>query len=690
MKKHITKIILLGITGISMMTCYNPFLNTGNSKGHRKIYGIYYVVTFDAGDVPAPGAQNIAKGQKIAKVPVVSRNNSGFGGWWYTDSASGINREWDFANDTVQSDITLYAKWDVSYYTVQFFADSGTPAPANQLIMSGAKITEPAALRRGDDGFGGWYTEPGFINQWDFAVDTVPSNISLYAKWDISYCTVTFEANGGLPAPRNQDLAIGIKIVEPTAMNQDGCGFGGWYTDAGFSREWDFTADIVNTSTLTLYAKWVINEWTVTFNTNGGRPVPQSQKIAHGTKIAKPLALTNPGKGFSGWWYTDPVLGDREWDFEHDTVSSNMTLFATWETVYYVVTFDTQYTYPLANQTTPVPPNQLIAPGTKATEPPPPAKSSRPYLTFAGWFDALYGGIYWDFDDPVNADLDLHAYWVFNIDDFVWVPTGSFIMGDNSISGSLPAHKVKVEGFYIGKNLVTQQQYIDVMGPAANHSNFNGLDHPVDKVTWYDAVEYCNRRTIKENLSLGTPLVPAYSLNGQTNPDLWGPKPTSSPSSWDSIIMNPAANGYRLPTEAEWEYAARGGKGSPGNYTYSGSNNADVVAIYTGNSGSKTAPVMSKAPNNLGIYDMSGNLSEWCWDWYDGQYYSSSPMNNPLGPGSSPSNLRVRRGGSWNNAAANVRTVVRSNFAPGGSNLQAYWVLGFRVVRGPQEVPEKY
>ena len=127
-----------------------------------------------------------------------------------------------------------------------------------------------------------------------------------------------------------------------------------------------------------------------------------------------------------------------------------------------------------------------------------------------------------------------------------------------------------------------------------------------------------------------------------------------------------------MPTEAEWEYAARGGKQSRG-YKYAGSNNVGEVGWYDGNS-SKTKPVKGKKANELGLYDMSGNVWEWCWDWYDSDYYSSSPKNNPTGPSSG--SYRVVRGGSWNNDPESLRVAIRYGLNLDDSNYN----LGFRPV----------
>ena len=219
--------------------------------------------------------------------------------------------------------------------------------------------------------------------------------------------------------------------------------------------------------------------------------------------------------------------------------------------------------------------------------------------------------------------------------EMVYVEGGTFTMGATSEQGSdaydneKPAHSVTLSGYYIGKYEVTQELWVAVMGN--NPSYFKGDDLPVENVSWNDVQEFLRK------------------LNAMTG------------------------KRYRLPTEAEWEFAARGGNSSRG-YKYSGSNSLGSVAWYYDNSGDSTHAVGTKSPNELGIYDMSGNVYEWCQDWYSDSYYGSSPRNNPRGPNSG--SYRVSRGGSWDIGARGCRVSFRVYYTPGYRYSK---FLGFRL-----------
>ena len=203
----------------------------------------------------------------------------------------------------------------------------------------------------------------------------------------------------------------------------------------------------------------------------------------------------------------------------------------------------------------------------------------------------------------VNAQkTDLH----FTVKDVKFtmkaVPAGTFQMGNkNGYSSENPVHPVTLKAFWLGETEVTQELWTAVMG--ANPSMFVGNKLPVEQVSWDDCQEFITK------------------LNTLTGKH------------------------FRLPTEAEWEYAARDAKPEK-QYVFCGGNYMDDLGWYDENSEEKTHEVATRKPNVLGLYDMSGNVSEWCHDWYDGKYYASSPSDNPQGP--AEGTYRVRRGGSWN------------------------------------------
>jgi formylglycine-generating enzyme required for sulfatase activity len=228
-------------------------------------------------------------------------------------------------------------------------------------------------------------------------------------------------------------------------------------------------------------------------------------------------------------------------------------------------------------------------------------------------------------------------------------------MGNNNYSNEKPAHTVTVKSFSIGKYEVTQQEWREIMGNTPG--SVKGDNRPVATVSWNDAIEYCNKRSVKEGLT------PAYR-----NTD-------------GGIVCDWNANGYRLPTEAEWEYAAKGGGKGGADFRYSGSDNAKDVAWCAETGEMHSYDVGLKAPNALGIYDMSGNVFEWCWDWYGN--YSGEPQTDPRGAPSESTGRygsplgRVMRGGSFMYVAENSRNTFRYS----ETATTALYHIGIRLAR---------
>ena len=306
---------------------------------------------------------------------------------------------------------------------------------------------------------------------------------------------------------------------------------------------------------------------------------------------------------------------------------------------------------------------------------------------------------------PTNANMSVEVPMFYRIramdappPNMVYIPPGSFRMGDSFGEGEsdeLPVHEVYVSGFYLDRCEVTKALWDSV----AKWAVTNGYDimtnsvagkatnHPANTVTWYEAVKWCNARSAREGLE------PCYLY---TDPLHFPPVVVYQEGQRDDVFVSPN-NGYRLPTEAEWEKAARGGSSG---YRFPWADNtishgmanyaAESALSYDLSSGAGYHPAYTNGGQpytsmggfsfgayGYGLYDLAGNVQEWCWDWYSNGYYNISAAMDPHGPASGT--FRVQRGGSWTHTAADLRCAGRHGTFPGNE----FDYIGFRCARWP-------
>jgi uncharacterized repeat protein (TIGR02543 family) len=418
---------------------------------------------------------------------------------------------------------------------------------------------------------------------------------------------------------------------------------------------------------------------TVTFDANGATgTVPDPMTANAGFDITLPDKgdLEREGYTFGGWITAPHGTGENYGEGESYMPTSDITLYARW---YSTVTFN-------ANGATGTVPSPMTANAGFDITLPDKGDLEREGYTFGGWNTELEGtGTNYDEGSSYvpTGNTKMHAWWI--PVDMVWIPAGTFMMGSPEDEPGRfddeTQHQVTLtQGFYMGKYPVTQAQYEAVMG--TNPGGDNPANRPVDAVSWYDAIVFCNKLSLQEDLS------PAYRINGSTDPAAWGSVPTSDNATWDAVEIVTGSTGYRLPTEAQWEYACRAGTATAFNWgtdyideskaNYNASH-VDANNTVAGTYSERTTEVGSYAPNIWGLYDMHGNVLEWCWDWWTDDLGSET---DPTGAVSG--SFRVLRGGSFCSSSQFLRSGFRSIILyseyPAHPSYQKY-TIGFRLSR---------
>ena len=581
-----------------------PYTVTQNTTFYAKWIQEYNVIFESNGGTKF----NSVKTHELDYLPQPIKDDCVFASWHlnpdFSDPAITIPYQ-------VTKPITLYAKYKQKY-TVSFNTNGGTEIDPIRTVV----LLECPNTSKENSYFDGWYEKPELTGIKIEFPYSVTKNITLNAKWKPTYL-VQFETNGGTDIPSFRTIEL-TELSEPTKTKHT---FAGWYTDSELTKKLTFPLTL--DTDITLYAKWIEN-YTVIFDSQGGSEIPS---VTSAYIESEPIP-TKADKTFMGW-YTVPECNDEyKVEFPYK-VTSDVILYAKWVAQMWTITYNSN------GATSGTVPEQIfVEKGKSFTVSANTGKLTKPGYAFTKWSTSSDGqsGSSYSVGQTVtpSKNLTLYAQWGKDYAEMVDVAGGTFYFGDNTSDGTTDV-KVTLDSFRIAKYELTYELWLEVYTWAkengyvlssakkgyAENDKYKSFV-PATNISWKDACVWLNAYSEYKGFE------PVYYIGSSVFRDV----NLSTTPTW-----NRTKNGFRLPTECEWEYAAKGGPEQK-NYMYAGSNVLDEVAWYCYSHGSYYSnsggaqPVGTKKANTLGLYDMTGLSFEWCLDKVN---LSSGEYNNPYG-----------------------------------------------------------